>query len=41
MDVPTNDINKKQWSHDSGGIMVVVAVKGFMFTIAFFNSICQ
>lgn len=41
MDVPTNDINKKQWSHDSGGMMVVVTVKGFVFTIAFFTSIHQ
>jgi hypothetical protein len=41
MDVPTNDVNKKQWSHDSGGMMVVVAVKGIVFTIALFTSIRQ
>lgn len=39
MDIPTNDINKKQWSHDIVGMIVAVAVKGFVFTIAFFTSI--
>jgi hypothetical protein len=40
MDIPTNDMNKKQWPHDIIGMMVVVGVKSFMFTIASFISIC-